>query len=404
MKIAIIGQGYVGLSLSVGAASVGHQVFGFDTSGKLVDQLLKGETFVPGIQESKLLDLINSKNYLPTNNSELLDGSDIIIIAVPTPLNQDRKPDLSYLASACLQIAKHITTSSLIVNESTSYPGTLRNFIKMHIESKSQVKFLYASAPERIDPGNSTWDLYNTPRIVSGLTALATQKTYDFYSTFCSKVQVVSSPEVAEGSKLFENTFRQINIALANEFAIVAHQLGFSATEAINAASTKPFGFMPFFPGIGVGGHCIPVDPSYLSYAAELVGSEAKFIELANSTNLSMAKYTVDRITHLFGGSLLGKSVQIAGIAYKPDIPDLRESPALLLITELKSRGALVTWCDPHVQEFQGEKSSDLNPKVDIGLIVTPHKKIDFSKWQSMGERVLDLSALPNTYGWSKFF
>jgi UDP-N-acetyl-D-glucosamine dehydrogenase len=404
MKIAIIGQGYVGLNLAVVSAYFGHDVIGIDLSEKLVNQLLNGETFVPGIDKETLIKLINSKNYTPSTDSSLMDGADVVVIAVPTPLDSNRRPDLTYLERACTQISQFLKNKALIINESTSYPGTLRNFIKKTIESNSTVEFLYASAPERIDPGNSNWKLTNTPRVISGLSNEATEKACEFYQTFCSKVHPVSSPEVAEASKLFENTFRQINIALANEFAIVAHQLGFSATEAINAASTKPFGFMPFFPGIGVGGHCIPVDPSYLSYAAELVGGEAKFIELANSTNLSMAKYTVDRITHLFGGSLLGKSVQIAGIAYKPDIPDLRESPALLLINELKSKGAVVTWCDPHVQEFQGEKSSELNPKVDIGLIVTPHKKIDFSKWQSMGERVLDLSALPNTYGWSKFF
>jgi UDP-N-acetyl-D-glucosamine dehydrogenase len=404
MKIAIIGQGYVGLNLAVVSAYFGHDVIGIDLSEKLVNQLLNGETFVPGIDKETLIKLINSKNYTPSTDSSLMDGADVVVIAVPTPLDSNRRPDLTYLERACTQISQFLKNKALIINESTSYPGTLRNFIKKTIESNSTVEFLYASAPERIDPGNSNWKLTNTPRVISGLSNEATEKACEFYQTFCSKVHPVSSPEVAEASKLFENTFRQINIALANEFAIVAHQLGFSATEAINAASTKPFGFMPFFPGIGVGGHCIPVDPSYLSYAAELVGGEARFIELANSTNLSMAKYTVDRITHLFGGSLLGKSVQIAGIAYKPDIPDLRESPALLLINELKSKGAVVTWCDPHVQEFQGEKSSELNPKVDIGLIVTPHKKIDFSKWQSMGERVLDLSALPNTYGWSKFF
>jgi UDP-N-acetyl-D-glucosamine dehydrogenase len=404
MKIAVIGQGYVGLNLAVVSAYFGHDVIGIDLSEKLVNQLLNGETFVPGIDKETLIKLINSKNYTPSTDSSLMDGADVVVIAVPTPLDSNRRPDLTYLERACTQISQFLKNKALIINESTSYPGTLRNFIKKTIESNSTVEFLYASAPERIDPGNSNWKLTNTPRVISGLSNEATEKACEFYQTFCSKVHPVSSPEVAEASKLFENTFRQINIALANEFAIVAHQLGFSATEAINAASTKPFGFMPFFPGIGVGGHCIPVDPSYLSYAAELVGGEARFIELANSTNLSMAKYTVDRITHLFGGSLLGKSVQIAGIAYKPDIPDLRESPALLLINELKSKGAVVTWCDPHVQEFQGEKSSELNPKVDIGLIVTPHKKIDFSKWQSMGERVLDLSALPNTYGWSKFF
>jgi UDP-N-acetyl-D-glucosamine dehydrogenase len=404
LKISIIGQGYVGLSLAVGAASVGHKVIGIDKNETLISQLITGQTYVPGIDQKILNLLVKSGEYLPTIDFKNLEATDVVIIAVPTPLDQNRKPDLSYIRSACLQIAMHASKKTLVINESTSYPGTLRNFIKPLLESNSKIEFLYASAPERIDPGNQNWDLFNTPRVIAGLTNESTRKTSEIYKTFCSNVYEVSMPEVAEASKLFENTFRQINIALANEFAVLSNAIGFSAHEAILAASTKPFGFMPFFPSIGVGGHCIPVDPSYLSYAAELAGSKAKFIDLANSTNLSMAKYTVNRIDKFLNGKLLGKSVQVAGISYKTDIPDLRESPALLLIDELKFQGAKVSWCDPVVGEFEGVKSSELNPNIDLGLIVVPHKKIDFTIWKTMGTNVIDLSANSINYGWPKFF
>lgn len=404
MRVTVIGQGYVGLSLAIGAAKVGHQVIGVDISEKLIQQLEAGDTFVPGIDKTLLTSLVINGRYHPTSNFELMNGSEVIIIAVPTPLDNFRKPDITFVEAACLQIAKKVTSRALIVNESTSYPGTLRNFIKKIVEDNCDTEFWYASAPERIDPGNGNWTLSNTPRVISGLTKEATLKAIEFYQSFCSQVQEVSSPEVAEASKLFENSFRQINIALANEFAKISHTMNFSANEAIYAASTKPFGFMPFFPSIGVGGHCIPVDPSYLSYAAELAGGKAEFIDLANSTNLSMATYTVNRIKEFLEGSLRGKSVQVAGITYKPDVPDLRESPSLLLIEELEREGAEVTWSDPVVKEYKGMKSLNLNPNVDLGLLVVPHESFDFSTWKKAGTAVLDLSANPTDYGWPKFF
>jgi UDP-N-acetyl-D-glucosamine dehydrogenase len=262
---------------------------------------------------------------------------------------------------------------------------------------------VYASAPERIDPANKDWNLGNTPRIIGGLTKEATEKASDFYSSFCAKIHRVSSPEVAEAAKLFENTFRQINIALANEFSLIASALGFSTNEAITAASTKPFGFMPFFPSIGVVGHCIPVDPSYLSYAAKEVGIRANFIELANKTNLSMSKHVTEKISEYLDQPLSNLRIQVAGIAYKPDVADIRESPALTLISELRSKGAKVCWNDPLVGQWKGETSTPLDPKIGLGLIVTPHKKIDLKVWKNANTRVLDLSANSENYGWPKF-
>ena len=403
MKLAVIGQGYVGLTLAVNAANVGHKVVGLDTNEDLIHQLLKGTSNVPGIEKSLLRKLLETGDYLPTSSTALLDGAEAIIIAVPTPLNSNRKPELKYLETAAIQIAKFVSNQSLIINESTSYPGTLRNFIKPIITSRSNIKFLYSSAPERIDPGNNVWNLYNTPRVISGLTQDATEKTIELYETFCSSIHRASSPEVAEASKLFENSFRQINIALANEFSVISNTIGFSASEAIIAAATKPFGFMEFFPSIGVGGHCIPVDPSYLSYAAELSGTKANFIDLANQTNLSMIKYVVTKIKAAMGGSLKDLRIQIAGISYKPGVPDLRESPALLLIKELSLAGAILTWCDPLVSEFEGIKTTDLDASIDLGLIVTPHKEIDFNVWLNGKTKVFDLSANSNSYGWPKF-
>ena len=403
MKIAVIGQGYVGLTLAVGAANVGHSVIGLDSNSNLVKDLAKGVSFIPGIDKVELRKLLSSGKYVPTDSISNLNGCEAIIIAVPTPLNSDRNPDLRYLELAVIQIADSVQNEALIVNESTSYPGTLRNFIKPLIETRSKVRFLYASAPERIDPGNDKWNLFNTPRVISGLTFEATKKTISLYKSFCKTVQEVSSSEVAEASKLFENTFRQINIALANEFSIISNAMGFSANEAIRAAATKPFGFMQFFPSIGVGGHCIPVDPSYLSYAAEIAGVKAKFIDLANETNLMIHKKIILRIKDYVGGALEGKRIQVAGIAYKPNVSDLRESPALLLIEELKKSGAEVSWCDPLVKEFNGKFSDPLSADIDIGLIVTPHDQLDFSIWKNPDVTVLDISASTKDFGWPKF-
>jgi UDP-N-acetyl-D-glucosamine dehydrogenase len=403
MVVTVIGLGYVGLTLSVGIAAAGHKVIGLDSNSLLVDQLRGGNTHVPGISQSQLISLINQDKFTPTINPNLVSKSEVVIIAVPTPLDNHRKPDLSYLQTAIESVANKIQDGALIVNESTSYPGTLRNFIKPLFEKYSSYVLNYASAPERVDPGNNEWNLENTPRVIAGLSENATKSAVKFYSTFCKNIQTVPSPEVAEAAKLFENTFRQINIALVNEFSNIASTLGFLASDAIKAAATKPFGFMPFFPSIGVGGHCIPVDPSYLSYIAEKAGIKANFINLANQTNLSMAKNIAFRIKDELGGTLIDKYIQIAGIAYKSGVSDMRESPSLNLIRELKNLGAKTSWFDPLVASYNNEHSTPLNPNIDLGLIISPHEQIDFSTWISAGTKVFDLSANSNNYGWPKF-
>jgi UDP-N-acetyl-D-glucosamine dehydrogenase len=289
------------------------------------------------------------------------------------------------------------------VNESTSYPGTLRKFIKPLVEQNGDKSLFFAAAPERVDPGNLDWNLANTPRVVAGIGEAATQKVQAFYSSFCNFIHVAPNVEVAEASKLFENTFRQVNIALANEFSEIAQSLNFSTHDAIAAAATKPFGYMAFLPSIGVGGHCIPVDPSYLSYIAGLSGVKTNFIDLANDTNYLVHKKIIVRIKDHVGGVLKGKRIQVAGIAYKPNVSDLRESPALLLIEELKKLGAEVFWYDPLVKEFNGKVSNPLSADIDIGLIVTPHDQIDFSIWKNSDITVLDISASTRDFGWPKF-
>ena len=259
------------------------------------------------------------------------------------------------------------------------------------------------NAPERVDPGNDEWNLKNTPRVISGLTNSASEKTALFYGSFCDTVVVVSSPEVAEAAKLFENTYRQVNIALANEFAQISNVLSFSSHEAITAAATKPFGFMPFYPSIGVGGHCIPVDPIYLSFAAGKKGTQTLFINLANQTNLGMISYVINRIKDQMNGSLNSLRIQIAGVSYKRNISDLRESPALILITELKKSGADVSWFDPLVDLDLPGRCQNLEQNIDLGLIVTPHDSIDFRIWRIAKISVLDLSADSKDYGWPKF-
>jgi UDP-N-acetyl-D-glucosamine dehydrogenase len=403
-NIIVVGQGYVGLPLSVNAAKSGYKVYGFDISIEKIEQLKKGHTDSPEIKKSDLLRLQKKGNIEFTSTIPKLNEHSIYVIAVPTPLDSDRKPDLSMLINACELVASVIEDNSLVINESTSYIGTLRNLIQPTIDKLSSAKnIMYAVAPERIDPGNSKWDMKNTPRVIAGLDDIASQITIKFYSKFCNQIHIASKPEIAEAAKLFENTFRQVNIALVNELSNIAYSIGFSTHETIRAASTKPFGFMPFFPSIGVGGHCIPVDPSYLAFSAESVGTDAKFINLANITNSAMPKIIAERIKITLDGNLSGKKIQIAGITYKPNISDLRESPALDLINELKSLGASVSWHDPFVTKYNGQQSSELNPDIDLGLIITPHDQINFSIWKVSGTKVLDLSANTQNYGWPKF-
>jgi UDP-N-acetyl-D-glucosamine dehydrogenase len=403
MKISVIGQGYVGSTVAIGAAEAGHQVVGLDIDKKLISNLLEGKSVFPGSDFNAVKNLISKGNYLPTVDTEKIKNSEIIIIAVPTPLDSERKPDLRALESASQLIGGIIDSEALIINESTSFPGTLRNFIKPIIESISKVNFEYASSPERIDPANEKWLLKNTPRVIGGLTEVSLKKAVNFYKTFCSNIFEVSSPEVAEAAKLFENTFRQVNIALVNEFSLIATAMGISSSEALMAASSKPYGFMSFYPSIGVGGHCIPVDPTYLSFTASKLGLTAHMIELANKINLSMVENIIPRLSMTLGGSLNGKRIQIAGISYKANVSDLRESPALDLIHELRKKGAIVTWHDPLVLKYKDEVSVELDEFTELGIIVSPHDLINFEIWKEKGTKVLDFSPNFNNYGWPKF-
>ena len=373
MKVSIIGQGYVGLTISAFAAKH-HEVVGFDLNGLIVAQLNKGISHIEGVDSKDIKDAIYAGKYKATTIGADIAGSAIVVIAVPTPLDPNRKPDLAYIDAACKVIAENLTGRALIINESTSYPGTLRDYIKPAIEkySKQNYEHQYAISPERVDPGREDYNQKNTPRLYSGLTPEAAKRTREFYSTFCDNLVEVSSPEVAEAAKLFENTFRQVNIALVNELAQISHALGIDVRETLDAAGTKPYGFMKFSPSAGVGGHCIPVDPSYLADVAEKAGVTATFIQRANEVNLEMPKYIAARVANDNGGSLKGRKVLVVGVAYKPNVADTRETPADLLIDALEDLGAIVSWSDPVVGSWHGKESAGLNG-AEIAVVVTKH-------------------------------
>ena len=373
MKVAIIGQGYVGLTISTFASEY-FSVVGFDNNQRIVEQLNKGISHIEGVESIDIARAIKLGSYVATSRGADILDADIVVIAVPTPLSKSRQPDLTFIDSACRTIGENLGKPALIINESTSFPGTLRNYIKPAIEkySKSHVEHMYAISPERVDPGRSDFNQKNTPRLYAGLTPEASVKTRDFYSQFCDQLVEVSSPEVAEAAKLFENTFRQVNIALVNEFAQITNALGISVYETLDAANTKPYGFMKFTPSAGVGGHCIPVDPTYLAAVAEEKGVPATFIRRANEVNLEMSKYIVDRVEADSGGSLQGKSVLVVGVAYKPNVADVRETAAELVIEHLRGRGAVVSWHDDVVGSWSGEVSSPLGG-ADIVVVITKH-------------------------------
>ena len=373
MNIAIIGQGYVGLTISAFAGEH-HEVVGFDMNPTVVERLNNGTSHIEGVDSLSIAKLIAKGKYRATTNPADIKGSDIVIIAVPTPLDSNRKPDLSYIDSACKVISENLDSAALIINESTSYPGTIRNYIKPAIEKYSKVKLAheYAISPERVDPGRVEWNQKNTPRLFAGLTPEATRRTREFYDIFCDNLVEVSSPEVEEAAKLFENTFRQVNIALVNELAQISHALGIDVRETLDAANTKPYGFMKFTPSAGVGGHCIPVDPSYLAHLALENGVRATFIERANEVNLEMPTYIAKRVASDNGGSLKGKKVLVVGVAYKPNVADTRETPAEHLIEALNKMGAVVTWSDEVVGNWKGQSSSALGG-ADIAIVVTKH-------------------------------
>lgn len=379
MKVFIIGQGYVGLSISVAASTVGHDVTGYDTNNSLIQSLISSRSQVEGISDKKLYELQEAGCLSFTNDASDMSKFEIIIIAVPTPLDSGGRPDLTFLQSASDLVIAHTVASVLIINESTSHPGTLRDEIAGRVERGSNIAHEYATAPERIDPGNTKFNVRNTPRVVAGLTEKASQLAYKFYSSFCDYVTIVESPEIAETAKLLENTFRQVNIALVNQLAVITEKLGISIHSVIEAAATKPFGFMKFSPGLGVGGHCIPVDPTYLLHVAKDVGVPATFIELANAVNKNMVNQVIEIIEQRIGKTLGKERVCVVGLSYKANVVDLRESPSLHLISQLKKRGSVVTWHDSVVKQWNEESSSEVS-KDDIAIIAVVHSELDLEK------------------------
>ena len=380
--ISVVGLGYVGLPLSVAAASSRFQVVGIDINRVRVETINKGISPLEDISDQKIHELIDNKRLLTTTEFSRIKDSEVIVICVPTPLTSDHKPDISILESALKAIAPYLRKDMLVILESTVEPGTTRNIVAPLLAKGSGLKqneFLVAFSPERIDPANKLWEVRNTPKLIAGLTDQACEKAIQFYSNFIDRLIKCDSLEIAETSKLLENSFRLINISFINEIAIFCQKLGVDINAVISAAATKPYGFMPFYPSFGVGGHCIPVDPLYLANKAREIGAPARFIDLADEINQEIPGYFVGRAEEKVGG-LKAKRVLVVGVAYKPNVADVRESPAESLIVGLKQKGAQVFWHDELVQEWNGEKSSALSSNYDLAIIATPHDYLDLTK------------------------
>ena len=375
MKVTIVGQGYVGLPLAIAISQSGHEVTGVDSDLAVVSSLQNLTSPISDVSSKDLATVVHSGKFSASNNFDSVKHSEIVILCVPTPLNANREPDLSYVVSALNSIAENLQPNTLIINESTVSPGTTRGLIKETLD-KAGVAYDLAYSPERIDPANKKWTVTNTPKLVAGLTPAATERAVAFYKTFVDSVTVGSSPEVIETAKLLENSFRLVNISFVNEVAQLCAALGIDVREVVDAASTKPYGFMPFYPGAGVGGHCIPVDPSYLVAKARELGIPTRFIDLANDLNHSLATYFTGVAAGILGG-LKGKKIVVVGIAYKPEVADVRETPAEGLIMELRSRGADVKWHDGLIEEWNEEKSVLLSTDFDLAILVNPHSNTD---------------------------
>jgi len=385
-KIAVIGLGYVGLSTAVHAAEAGYSVYGIDTSMERVEKLKLGESYIEDISNSRIQKLLSKKNFSVHLNVLELTDIEIILICVPTPLSKDHLPDLSFLSNSIISVAPIMNPKTLLIIESTIEPGTSRGFVVELIEKNSSLKreqILIAFSPERIDPGNDAWTLKNTPKLVSGINKESVKLATEFFSTFLDKIVEVDSLEIAETAKLLENAFRLINISFINEIAIFCDWLKIDVNKVIDAAATKPYGFMPFYPSIGVGGHCIPVDPIYLSNKANKIGAPAEFIDLAVKINKARPKYIAE-LAEAKIGNLSGKRVLVIGVAFKPDISDTRESAVENLIFELRQKSAIVFWHDDLVKVWNGEKSVKLSSDYDLAILATVHKSIDLSEISGM--------------------
>ena len=398
-NLAVIGLGYVGLPLAIEAANSKLKVAGYDINKSIVDSLNKSMSHVEDISDNVLHDAL-SKDFLITSDSGVLGDSEYVVISVPTPLT-DYQPDLSYVEAATKSIAENLTRGQIIILESTTYPGTTLEIVKPILEKNSNLvageDFLLGYSPERIDPGNKEWTFKNTPKIVSGINEKSLKKISEFYNSIIDEVVEVSGTREAEMVKLIENTYRQVNIAMVNELAILSNMLDIDIWEVVDAAKTKPFGFQSFRPGPGVGGHCIPIDPKYLSFKTRQIGQPVRFVELAQEINNSMPNYVISRISELMNKKeilLKNSRILILGVAYKKDIGDTRESPAIDIIESLLDKSVEVSFYDPYVDELVVNKKTILKVQdlesisnYDLVIIHTPHtsfNKIDFENIKSL--------------------
>ena len=391
--LAIIGQGYVGLPLAMAAVESGWTVIGIDNFEAKVAQINSGSSPVEDISDTQLKAAIKKNAYRATTDFSSIVQASVITICVPTPLNEKREPDLSLLRSATLGIAPFISEGTLVVSESTSYPGTLREVIipiVSEFKPESSRNIYFASAPERVNPGDPIWRQKNTPRLVGGIDAISQKKALEFYESICDAVVAVPTPEVAEAAKLLENTFRLVNIALINEFTQLCSSSGINVQEVIDAASTKPYGFMPFRPGVGVGGHCIPVDPLYLTWWARHRGLNAEFIEKADSINYAMPKYVADRALAMVDSSISNPRILILGVAYKPGVGDVRETPVSELRRHLLAQGAEIAWHDPLVATWEGSKQVGLDWDCHLAILATRQPGMDLEQLLLTGIQILD--------------
>ncbi|WP_235509844.1 nucleotide sugar dehydrogenase [Arthrobacter sp. Soil761] len=392
-KVVIVGQGYVGLPVAIRAAEVGYTVVGVDVDKRRIDDLLAGRSYVDDIDSSTLRSATESGRYLATTDYDDIAGYDIAVITVPTPLRESL-PDLSFIEESARSLAVHLKPGATVILESTTYPGTTEELLVPILEAGSGLKagkdFFAGYSPERIDPGNKVWGFVETPKVVSGIDAESLDKVQRFYNRLVTTTVPVSTPKEAELTKLLENTFRHVNIALVNELAIYAHQLGVNIWESIEAASSKPFGFMKFTPGPGVGGHCLPVDPSYLSWQVRRkLGQSFRFVELANDINDHMPDYVLQRLMLMLNKqqrSISGSTILLVGLAYKKNTGDIREAPSLRLIELLSDAGAQLIAVDAHIEAHRwpaGVRSVALNEdaisEADIAVLLTDHDDLDLS-------------------------
>jgi UDP-N-acetyl-D-glucosamine dehydrogenase len=400
----VIGLGYVGLPLAVEFAKAGLRVIGIDVDASKVDALNKGESYILDVPSADVKAAVEAGRLQATTDFARLAEADTINICVPTPLRKTKDPDLSYIVAAVEQIAAHLKPGQLIILESTTYPGTTEEVVQERLEKgglKAGADFFLAFSPERVDPGNEKYQTANIPKVVGGLDADSTAVAAALYGKVVNTVVPVSSTRVAEMVKLLENTFRAVNIGLVNELAMMCHDLGIDVWEVIDAAKTKPFGFMPFYPGPGLGGHCIPIDPFYLSWKARQFGFESRFIELAGYINSSMPRFVVDRVAEALNSAskaIRGARVHLFGMAYKPDVSDARESPAFDVAQLLQRRGAIISYSDPYVPIAEhGDFSLAGIPVeqawsqgIDCAVITTNHRVFDYDEIVRRAPLVVD--------------